>query len=61
MSTGNNPMLESFMRGQGIIAEASLVFYRAVIGAGASQEEAIKVTQAYIAALLFGHKKEDEK
>jgi len=38
----------------GTTAEMSLVFYRAALGAGATLEEAMRLTQAYIGALMFG-------
>ena len=38
----------------GTVAESSLVFYRAAIGAGATEGEATRLLQAYIAAMPFG-------
>lgn len=38
----------------GTTAESSLVFYRAAIGAGATEGEATRLLQAYIAAMAFG-------
>ena len=38
----------------GVTAEMSLLFYRATIGAGATPAEALKLTQAYIAAMNYG-------
>ena len=38
----------------GAVAESSLVFYRAAIGAGATEGEATRLLQAYIAAMSFG-------
>ena len=38
----------------GTTAETSLVFYRAAKGAGATDGEATRLTQAYIAAMAFG-------
>ena len=38
----------------GTVAESSLVFYRAAIGAGATEGEATRLLQAYIAAMSFG-------
>ena len=38
----------------GTTAESSLVFYRAAIGAGATEGEATRLLQAYIGAMAFG-------
>ena len=38
----------------GVLAEMSLMYLRAAIGAGATIDEALKLTQAYIAAMIFG-------
>ena len=38
----------------GVTAEMSLLFYRATIGAGATPAAALKLTQAYIAAMMNG-------
>lgn len=38
----------------GTVAESSLVFYWAAIGAGATEGEATRLLQAYIAAMSFG-------
>ena len=49
--------LEKLRNAMGMTAEMSLIFYRAALGAGASMEEAMKLVQAYIAAVLFGQNK----
>lgn len=46
--------LKEFMNAIGMIGETALIFYRSVIEAGGSQEEAMRLTQALIAATLFG-------
>lgn len=38
----------------GATAEMSLLFYRAAKGVGATDGEATRLTQAYIAAMAFG-------
>ena len=38
----------------GTTAETSLLFYRAAKGAGATEGEATRLLQAYIAAMSFG-------
>lgn len=48
--------LKEFMNAIGAIAETTLIFYRSVIDAGGSQEEAMRLTQALIAGLMFGNK-----
>lgn len=42
----------------GVIAEMSLQFYRALLSAGASTQEAAVLTQAYLAATIYGNRKE---
>ena len=42
----------------GAVAEMALIFYRAAIGVGATMEEALKLTQAYLAAMIHGNNKE---
>lgn len=38
----------------GVTAEMGLIFFRATLGAGATMEEAMRMTQAYFSAILFG-------
>ena len=49
--------IEQLRNAMGMTAEMALIFYRAAIGAGASMEEAMKLVQAYIGAVLFGQNK----
>lgn len=42
------------------MAETSLIFYRNVLNAGGSQEEAMRLTQAFFAGVLFGGKSGQE-
>lgn len=51
--------LKEFMNAIGMIGETALIFYRSVVEAGGSQEEAMRLTQALIAATLFGGGKKD--
>ena len=53
--------LEEMMNAIGITAEMGLCFYRAILKAGATQEEAIRVTQAYIGAMIYGRGKQNDK
>lgn len=48
--------LEEFVSAIGMIAETTLIFYRDALKAGATREEAMLLTQAFIAALAFGNK-----
>ena len=50
--------LEDIKNGLGVIAEMSLLFFRAALGAGATFNEAQVLTQAYIAALTYGKRNE---
>ena len=52
--------LREFMNAIGIVAETSLIFYRNVTKAGGTQEEAMRLTQALIAATIFGNKGSQE-
>ena len=45
----------------GATAEMALIFYRATIQVGATMEEALKITQAYLAAMIHGNKKEPQQ
>lgn len=49
--------MEGLKNAMGVTAEMSLIFFRAALGAGASMEEAMKLVQAYIGAVLFGQNK----
>lgn len=49
-----NEQLKRLIEALGTVAEMSLVFYRDVLQAGATYEEALKLTQAFIAANIFG-------
>lgn len=53
--------VERMIQGVGATAEMSLIFYRAAIEAEATPAEAIKLTQAYLTALLFGNQQNQQK
>lgn len=57
----NKEQLKEFINALGTIAEMTLIFYRDVIKAGGTQEEAMRVTQAFISASIFGGKKGAEE
>lgn len=46
--------MNEFLKAIGILAETSLNFYRNLIDAGATPKEAATLTQAFIAANIFG-------
>ncbi len=48
----NNEPLKDLLTALGVAAEASLTFYKAAIGAGATPEEAYVLTKAYLAASM---------
>lgn len=48
--------LKEFMNAIGAVAETTLIFYRSIIKAGGTQEEGMRLTQALIAATIFGEK-----
>ena len=58
MSDKQKPMnekMKGIVNAIGVIAEMTLLFYRNALGAGATPDEAIKLTQAFIGASLFGN------
>lgn len=50
-----NEQMKGLIDALGAVAEMSLVFYRDTLGAGATPDEAFKLTQAFIAASLYGN------
>ena len=48
-------MMEGLKNAVGVVAEMSLIYFRALQAAGASAEECMKLTQAYIAACVYGN------
>lgn len=53
----SNPV-DDVLAAIGLIAEMSLQFYRALLSAGASTQETAVLTQAYLAAAIYGNRKE---
>lgn len=49
-----NKLLE-FMNALGVISETALLFYRSALEAKATQAEAMRLTQVFIAAILYGN------
>lgn len=56
-----NKEFEEMRKAIGILAESSLLFFRSAIDAGATVEEAERVTKAYVAAQLFGRQKPEDE
>ena len=48
--------LQEFNSANGSIAETALLFYRSTLAAKATPEEAMRLTQAFIAAIFYGNK-----
>lgn len=46
--------VKNLINALGALSEMSLVFYRDTLRAGATHEEALKLSQAFIAAYIFG-------
>ena len=53
--------MEQLRNAMGITAEMELMFYRAALGAEATPEEAMKLVQAYIGAVLFNQNKKGQE
>ena len=53
--------VERMIQSVGAMAEMGMTFYRAALGAGADTAEAIRLTQAYFGALLFGNQQNQQK
>lgn len=56
----NKKELQELITALGVVAEASLIFMRIAITAGASREEAMMLTQSFIAAHIFRNKNAQE-
>lgn len=50
-----NEQVRDLINGLGAMAEMILIFYRDIILAGATPDEAYRITQAFISAALFGN------
>lgn len=55
----NNNSVRELLDAVGAVAEMSLNFYRAVLNAGATKEEAVVLLQSFISAFLHGNKREE--
>lgn len=55
----NKNQLHEFIDAIGTIAETALIFYRSTLQAGATQEEAVRLAQAFIVGVFFGGTKKN--
>lgn len=53
----NNDSVKELLNAVGAVAEMSLNFYRAVLDAGATKEEAVVLLQSFISAFIYGNKR----
>ncbi len=54
MEEKRKPNMEDMIKSVGVTAEMGLIFFRATLEAGATMEEAMRMTQVYLSAILFG-------
>lgn len=57
----NNDAVRELLNAVGALAEMSLNFYRAVLDAGATKEEAVVLLQSFISATIHGSKEESDE
>lgn len=57
----NNDAVRELLNAVGALAEMSLNFYRAVLNAGATREEAFVLLQSFISASIHGSKEENNE
>ena len=57
----NNDAVRKLLDAVGALAEMSLNFYRAVLNAGATKEEAFVLLQSFISASIHGSKEESDE
>ena len=57
----NNDAVKELLNAVGVLAEMSLNFYRAVLNAGATKEEAFVLLQSFISASIHGSKEESNE
>ena len=55
--TMNNDSVKELLNAVGAVAEMSLNFYRAILNAGATKEEAAVLLQSFISAFIYGSKR----
>ena len=57
----NNDAVRELLNAVGALAEMSLNFYRALLNAGATKEEAFVLLQSFISASIHGNKEESDE
>ena len=57
----NNDSVKELLNAVGALAEMSLNFYRAVLNAGATRDEAFVLLQSFISASIHGNKEESNE
>ena len=57
----NNDTVKELLNAVGALAEMSLNFYRAVLNAGVTREEAFLLLQSFISASIHGNKEESNE
>lgn len=57
----NDDAVRKLLDAVGALAEISLNFYRAVLNAGATKEEAVVLLQSFISATIHGSKEESDE
>ena len=57
----NDDAVRKLLDAVGVLAEMSLNFYRAVLNAGATKEEAFALLQSFISATIHGSKEESNE
>ena len=57
----NNDAVKELLNAVGALAEMSLNFYRAVLNAGATREEACVLLQSFISSSIHGNKEESNE
>lgn len=59
--TMNNDAVRELLNAIGALAEMSLNFYRALLNAGATKEEAFVLLQSFISATIHGNKEKSDE
>ena len=57
----NNDVVRELLNAVGALAEMSLNFYRAVLNAGATKEEAFVLLQSFISGSIHGSEEESDE
>ena len=57
----NDDAVRKLLDAVGALVEISLNFYRAVLNAGATKEEAVVLLQSFISATIHGSKEESDE